>query len=334
MTVTGSTYYNLSDFRSITLPNGTVAAVAEMLNKMKPILDNLPWRQCNTQDKHSVALRTNLPTATTIQAGGGVPLDKSNYTHVTEVTAAVGVGHQVHRDVLEASGNPEAQRALAARGAIESIASKVESLMIGGDVTADPLSFNGLKTRLSSTSGELADRVIKGVNSDADVNTSIYFVVGGEGLTYGLHPAQFPMGLMADLGKTAYPVTNSAGRVSYVYTDTWKWHCGLAIEDPRSVARICNINTTKLASGTGDDDLFALMLDGYHAVKKVLGRPGSKPMILVNPTVCKYLEKQARANVTFNDLSVESRDGMPVTTYRGIPILESDYILNTEALVS
>jgi hypothetical protein len=105
------------------------------------------------------------------------------------------------------------------------------------------------------------------------------------------------------------------------------------IEDPRSVCRGCNIDVANLKSGTGDDDLFSLMYDCYSSVKKVLNYGGAKPFILVNPTLLKYLNKQARSNVTFSDLSIESREGVQVTSYKNIPILETDFITNTETRV-
>lgn len=334
MATVGNTFYGLSDYLSRTKADGSAAAVSNILYKMKPVLDNIMYTECNAVNKHETYFTTNLPTAQTIQAGGGVPLDKSNYSHVTEITAAVGLGHKVKEDVLKASGNAVEFRAQDARNCIEGVASKMEALFMEGDTSSDPLAFNGLKTRLNGVSGQLVDRVLKGANTDASVNTSVYFVVSGPRLTYGLHPSTFPMGIEAKLGTTAYPETNANGRVSYVYTDSWTLHGGLCIEDPRSVARLCNISVTKLKAGSGDDDLFGMLYDGYAAVKKVLGFSGARPMIIANPTLVKYLEKQARGNVTFSDLSIESREGVKITTYKGIPILESDYITNTEAVVS
>ncbi len=332
MATVGNTYYNLSDFRSRTNADGTMGKVGDYLSKLKPIASNLMHRECNNIAQHDLFIQTNLPVASTIQAGGGIPISKGNSSRVSEITGAVGVTSQVPKSVLDASGNPAEQRALSARWAIESVAGAMEDLFMNGDTATDPLAFKGLKTRLNSTSGELAKRVKKGVNSDADVNTSIYFVFTGEGLTYGLHPTTAPMGIKADLGREALPETLANGRIEKIYTDQWSYHGGLAIEDPRSVCRLCNISVTKLASGTGDDDLFDLMLEGWYATKDVHGM--GKGFILANVSLAKYLDKQARANVTFSDLTVESRDGAPVTMYRGLPILVSDYITNTEALVS
>lgn len=332
MATVGATYYNLADFRSRTQSDGTMGKVGDYLSKLKPLQTTLTWRECNKVSQHEIFQTTNLPVAQTIQVGGGCPIDKGNTTMVTEVTAACGLTSQVFKDTLEASGNAAEQRALSARFAIEGVASKMEDMLINGDITSDPLTCRGLKTRLSSTSGELAKRVLKGVNTDASVNSSMYMIFTGEGLTYGLHPTTAPMGLQATLGKEALPETLANGRVAYLYTDQWRYHGGLAIEDPRSVCRMCNISITKLAAGTGDDDLFELLNSAWYATKDVHGM--GKGFILANISLSKYLDRQARGNVTFSDLTVESYEGKPITMYRGLPILTSDYITNTEEVVS
>jgi hypothetical protein len=319
MATVGAKFYNLSDYQSRTKLDGSAAAASNILYKMKPLLDNLVMTECNEVNKHRAFICTNLPTAQPIQVGGGVPVDKSVYTNVVETTGAVGLAHRVYADVLQASNNGAAFRAMDGRNCIESVAAAMENMYINGSRAADTMQFDGLKTRLSTFAGELADRVIPGLGTGS-VNTSMYFVVSGERLTYGLHPSSFQMGIEANIGPEAYPVELADGRISYVYTDSWKLHGGLMIEDPRSVCRGCNIDVANLKSGTGDDDLFSLMYDCYSSVKKVLNYGGAKPFILVNPTLLKYLNKQARSNVTFSDLSIESREGVQVTS--SSPILK------------
>ena len=86
MATVGNTYYNLSDFRSRTNADGTMGKVGDYLSKLKPIASNLMHRECNNIAQHDLFIQTNLPVASTIQAGGGIPISKGNSSRVSEVS--------------------------------------------------------------------------------------------------------------------------------------------------------------------------------------------------------------------------------------------------------
>ena len=331
MATLASTQYTLADYATRTNPDGSAAKVAELLNTMNGLTANIPYQACNDSTGHNVYLRTELPTADFIQLGNGVPLGKSKYERVREATGAIGLAHQVPEDVLKASGNPAAQRALDAYGVLEAINQKAEDAFFYGSRVANPLGFNGLATRLNAvTAGTAyADRVFKAGGSGSD-NTSIYLCVFGPGLAYGIHPTAFPMGIEADVGTIPDTVMLANGNVSKVFTDKWTMHLGLAIEDPRAVSRVGNIDVSDLAGGS-PADLIGQMTNQFYACQDVLSR--GRAMFFVNRTIAKYLDKQVQAKVNTTTVTHETVDGKPVLMFRGIPIVTADKIRNNESLI-
>jgi hypothetical protein len=203
-------------------------------------------------------------------------------------------------------------------------------LLIRGSTTTGIDEFNGLQTRYSVSTGNIGQQVIKGGGSGS-VNTSIYFTVMGEGLLYGIHHANYPMGLSVKYG-TPTVETLSNGNVDEFVTDLYGMHCGIALEDYRAVSRVCNIDTANLKSGTGAADLYRLLIEASYRVDPVMKR--GKTSIHVSRSLGMYLDIQARDTVNAAYVTHETVDGKPVTMFRGIPIFINDAITDTEATVA
>jgi hypothetical protein len=97
------------------------------------------------------------------------------------------------------------------------------------------------------------------------------------------------------------------------------------------VVRICNIDVSNL--GTANEaDLFMLMIEAYNKISRYLG--GARFAIYANRTIKTYLDIQSYDKIKSTTLSFQNIGGQPVLNFRGLPIRESDSILDTEDAVS
>ena len=133
-------------------------------------------------------------------------------------------------------------------------------------------------------------------------------------------------------------VTDENGNAYYAKEEKFTWHVGMAVKDWRYVSRIANIDVSDMA-GTNmagsSVKLYDFMRKAYY---KLQNRrvAGGKMAIYCNRDVLEALDAlatNAGATDSFVRLKPMEIEGKEVMTYRGIPIRESDAILNTEAQV-
>ncbi len=130
---------------------------------------------------------------------------------------------------------------------------------------------------------------------------------------------------------------DSDGNEYKAYREDFTWHFGLTVRNWQYVSRVANIDISDLAvdASTGID-VINVMTEMYYAHK---GRRMSmgKTFIYMNTTLVKYLDYQAR-NVSGKNLFLTFKEYGPnakeILYFRGIPIRETDAILETEDVVS
>ena len=115
--------------------------------------------------------------------------------------------------------------------------------------------------------------------------------------------------------------------------ELFTWHVGLAVKDFRYVARIANIDVSNMAAGSVA--LYDFMRKAYYALQ---GRrvAGGRISIYCNTDVLEALDAlatNAGASDSFVRLKPMEIEGKEVLTYRGIPLRETDAIINTEERV-
>lgn len=324
MATLGATYLNLADFVAREKPDHTVATVCEILNQQNPALQDIAWSVCNDGSQNITHFRTKLPTASLLSVGGGVPVDKSNVSQITDTTARIGIASEVSKRMAEFNGNSAAQRALEARAMLEAMNQKAMNLWFYGNATTgipttpDPLGFDGLSKRYGSLTGSQAEQIIDAGGTSTN-NASIWFVVNGPKTVSGLIPQGGTAGIKHTPVNGGVPVskTLSSGNIEEVYQDLWEWHVGQKVEDWRGVVRIANINTSNLVSESSAADLIKLMIKAQHRLEPVEGL--GTPVIYVTRTVAQMLDIQS-LNKAAGNLTVETVDGKKKTMFRGYQI--------------
>lgn len=338
MATLGATYLNLMDMVQREKPDRTVATVAEILNQQNPVLNDITWKTCNDGPQHITYMRTKLPTASLLQVAGGVPLDKSNVSQITETTSRIGVASEVPKSVIEFNGNEGAQRALEARAMLEAINQKWANLWFYGNAptgipgTRDPLSFDGLSYRYGVISGATNNEQIIDAGGTGSDNGSIWFVCNSPKLVSGLIPQGAGVGIKHTPHNGGAPVstTLSNGNIQEVFRDDWTLHCGLSVEDWRGAVRICNIDISNLTSESSAADLIKLMVKAQHRLMPVeaLGTP----VIYCSRTVAQMLDIQAMNKVNGN-FTFDTVDGKRKTMFRGYQIRTVHALSDAEARV-
>lgn len=329
-------------------PDGSVAAVAELLTQSNEILQDMVWVEGNLPTGHRSTVRTGLPAATWRQLYAGVQPTKSVRAQVEDSIGMLEMRSEVDKDLADLNGNSSAFRLSEAMASVEGMNQTMAETFIYGNTAVTPERFMGLAPRFNAISGAAnAQNMITGSGSGS-VNTSVWLVVWGPNTVHGIFPKGSPAGLQhEDLGLIdAFDTASPAGRFR-AYADHWQWKSGLTVRDWRYIVRICNVDVTDLlAQATTQASTAATLL--IKLMVKALARiPMSgmgTPVFYCNRTVKEMLSIQAMDKsssvLKFSDGINQFGAVGPgsvaagTLTFQGVPIRTVDRILSTEATIT
>lgn len=343
MATLGSNYLNLVDMYRRTDDGQQIAAIIELLNEMNPILDDAIAVECNQGTKHRHTIRTGLPSVAWGALYQGIPQSKSRTQQVDDTTGFFEALSTVDKRLLDlAPGNEAAIRLSEASGFLEAMNQEAASGLFYHDTATTPEKFKGLSARYNVLGGGGAgNQVIDGGGEGSD-NTSIWFVTWGEQYTTLLYPKGTQAGIKRE-DKGEQRVNDANGNPYYVKEEMFTWHIGAAVKDWRFNARIANIDVSDMQAGSVD--LYGLMRKAYYKLQNrrisrnggASGLGSKRIAIYCNRDVLEALDGLATNNASsdnFVRLKPMELEGKEVMTYRGIPIRETDALLNTEAEVT
>lgn len=329
----GNTYLDLIDVAKSKDPDGGMAVVIEMLMQMNPMLKDAYAVECNNGTTHRHTIRTGLPTVTWGRLYKGIPDSKSTKAQVDDVTGFVEGKSFVDQRVLDLSDNPAALRLSEAKSFLEAIAQEVQEQLIYGNDTTSPEKFMGLAPRFNALTGaKNSNQIIDAGGAGAD-NTSIWMVTWGENEVCTLYPKGTQAGVKRE-DKGQQRVLDASNNAYYGMEEMFTQHIGLAVKDWRYVTRVANIDVSNMQAGSVL--LYNFLRKAYYAHEGRRTKKG-RTVIYCNSDVLEALDALA-ANAGASDNFVRLRpmeiQGEEVLSYRGIPIRETDAIVNTEALVA
>lgn len=331
MATIGNSFVDLIDVYKLQDGKGQFVAVIEMLMEMNPILDDAIAVECNSGTKHRHTVRTGLPDVTWGKLYQGISNSKGRTAQVDDTTGFVEALSTIDTRLLELSTNEGAVRLSEAQAFLEAMSNEVASKIFYGNNATDPEQFMGLAPRFNSKTAANGGQIIDAGGTGSD-NTSVWFVTWGDNQCQLLYPKGTSAGVQRE-DKGEQRVTDADGNAYYAKEEMFSWHVGLAVKDWRYVARIANIDVSDMAAGTVK--LYDFMRKAYY---KLQNRrvAGGKICIYCNRDVLEALDAlatNAGASDNFTRLKPMEIEGKEVMTYRGIPIRETDAILNTEARV-
>jgi hypothetical protein len=329
----GNTYVDLLDIYKQQDPDGSMADVIEMLMELNPMMQDAYAVECNNGTTHRHSIRTGLPSTAWGKLYQGIPQSKSTFAQVDDATGFNEGLSTIDKRVLELSGNPAAVRLSEAKGFLEAIAQECQSTLIYGNSNSAPEEFMGLAPRFNSLSAANGNQIIDAGGTGSD-NTSIWFVTWADNAVCTLYPKGTKAGVTRE-DKGEQRVLDGSNNPYYVMEELFCQHIGLAVKDWRYVSRIANIDVSDLQAGSVD--IYDFMRKAYYALQNRRQPTGGNLRIYCNTDVLEALDAIAHnqgASDNFTRLRPMEIAGQEVLTYRGIPLRETDAILNTEAQVS
>ncbi|WP_374387082.1 major capsid protein [Brevundimonas sp.] len=337
MAVLGNTFLNLLDVHRGTEPG----AVLEILSQTAAIAQDAFIGEANRGTYHEHSIRTGLPSVAWGALYQGIPQSKGHTQVVKDTTGFVEALSSIDERLLQIEPEKAGQVRLAeASGFLEAMSQEWESGVFYHDTATAPEKFKGLSARYNSTANP---NVVSAGGSGSD-NTSVWFVTWGESFTSLIHPKGTPGGIVRE-DKGSQRITDASGNPYYVKEELFRLHTGVSVGDWRYNARVCNIDVSDLAAG--NVDIYRQLTKAYYRLqgRKVArpgnqimgGKPAPRTVMYCNRNVLEALDVIATnkgASDNFVRLRPMEVEGQEVLTWRGIPIRETDALLNTEAAVS
>ena len=313
-------------------PDGSIAAVAELLSQTNEVLADMNFVEGNLATGHVVTIRTGLPVATWRRLYGGVQPDKSRREQVTESCGMLEAYNEVDVALADLNGNTSQFRLSEATATIEGMNQSLADTIFYGSTLTNPERFEGFSSRFSSTTAANGENIIKAGGSGSD-NRSIWLVVWGPDSCFGIVPKASKAGLtMQDKGQvTTENIDGSNGRAE-IYRTYFKLTAGLCVRDWRYVVRICNIDKSDLsATAAAGANLPTLM---FEALSRIPNLAMGRAAFYASRDVWTKFQQQVSFLTAASTLQAENVGGQILTTWHGIPLRRVDRLAVDEALVS
>jgi len=331
MATLGASFVDLIDIYKQQDGRGQFVEVIEMLMEMNPMMDDAIAVECNKGTTHLHTVRSGLPAVTWGKLYKGIPNGKGKTSQVEDTTGFVEGLSTIDKRLLDLSTNEGAVRLSEAQAYLEAMANEVAAKLIYGNSASDPEEFMGLAPRFNSLGAANGNQIVDAGGTGSD-NTSIWFVTWGDNQCNLLYPKGTAAGVQReDMGKQR--VTDGDGNAYYAMEEKFTHHIGLAVKDWRYVSRVANVDVSLMQAGSVA--IYDFLRTAYYRLQS-RRVAGGKMAIYCNRDVLEALDAlaaNAGASDSFIRLKTTEVDGREITSYRGIPIRETDAILNTEARV-
>ncbi|MGX9249663.1 major capsid protein [Pantoea ananatis] len=327
MAVKGLTALTLADWGKRVDPNGKIDKITELLSQTNPILQDMLIVEGNLPTGHRTTVRSGLPNATWRLLNYGVQPSKSTTVQITDSIGMLESYAEVDKSLADLNGNTSEFRLSEDRAFIEAMNQQMAQTLFYGDTSVNPQQFMGLSSRYSSKTAGNGQNIIDAGGTGTD-NTSIWLVVWGENTVHGIFPKGQKAGLhMDDKGQQTLRDANNNPYEGY--RTHYKWDNGLSLRDWRYVVRIANIDVSDLSVPGSAANIVSLMVKALH---RIPNRGMGKPVFYMNRTIGQALDLQSLDKASLA-LSVKETEGEWWTSFRGVPIRETDALLETEARV-
>lgn len=338
MAVLGTTYWNMIDV--LKAGGDGIGDVVEALTQLTPFMKDANVITCNKGTKHVSSIRTGLPSVSWGALYQGIAQSKGTYTQVEDTTGFIEGLSSVDKRLLDLKPEQSAKlRLMEAQGFLETMAQTMESAIWYSNVFINGKQFHGLAPRYNT----LANANVVNAGGSGSDNASIWFVTHGDTQTSIITPENIPAGVQRE-DKGEQRVVDANNNPYYVKEEMFTQHAGLTVKDWRYNARICNIDVSDVIAGSVSLNKFMRQafykLHGRRAYK--MEREGQmspgRTVIYMNKTMIEALDGEAtnsRPSVdNFVRLKPMELFGEEVQSWRGMPIRETDALLNTETAVA
>lgn len=305
--------------------NQNLLEIAENLTETNEMFDNAVWTEANGETSHKYVERTSLPNGSWRAINEGVDAEASSTIQRTEELSILETYSEVDKLLVDLAPNGQAFRSSEDMAFVEGLGQTLQETLIYGNKDTSVREINGLATRYNALS---YDNVFSGTGSTSNVQSSIWIVQWGMNGTHLVYPrGHKAMGInVRDLGEETKVASD--GKMHQVYRTHFQASVGLVVKDPRSVARIANIETSVTL---GSVDYADYMIQALNYMRN--RGQGGNTVIYCNRDTFNHFDVLAKDKTNVQYTSGEVF-GKPVTMFRGIPVRMVEQITTTEAVVA
>ncbi len=331
---------NLSLYDLAQMPESSgVKDIINLLAEYNPILTDAPSIECNDGSSHKTTVLTGLPDVIWGRLYQGVPSTKGTRQSISDTCGYMKTACEVDSDlidVFEKAEDKASMRLEEAQVHIEALSQEAAYSIFYADLKTEPDKFMGFAPRFSSFSAENSKQLINGGGIGND-NTSIWLITWAPQASHLIRPKGVELGIKRKDAGNEYYATDANGDKYRAYREDFQWHIGLSVRNWQYVSRVCNIDVSELTiDASSGADIVNLMTEAYYQHKGRRSMMG-KTVFYANTNIVKFLDYQYRMKPNQNLFLTYGEQGpnaKEVLMFRGIPIHESDAILNTEEAVS
>ena len=305
------------------LTNNALAPIIELLTQKNRVLEDVRFIPSTNKLTDEFTVRNKLPRGTWVSIGQGVGQGKSGTGKVVEAMGKLSVFSTPRADIVRLSGNPQQFRSQEDMAFIDGMSQQCVGTLIYGSQAAEPSQFDGLASRLNTTS---SFNVFSGGGSGSDL-TSIWLAnwdpMSG---VYAFYPPEVSdAGIsMDDLGEDVIEDPANVGTEYRVFRTHFEVWWGMGIKDHRMVMRYANIETDG-TSNIFDPDTMIRMLNQMWTT--------ANSVFYCNRTMMAQIDIAAADKANVNYYS-ENVFGVPTMHFQGVPLKLVEQILNTESVVA
>jgi hypothetical protein len=304
--------------------DGSILAIAEVMNKVNTIMDDAVWVRSNGETQHITAKRLSLPTGSWRKINAGVSLEKSTTQQIVEGIGMLEAYSQVDIALVDVAPDKASFRLSEDLAFVEGMSQTLAYTIVYGSTAGAPEKFDGFATRFAhlTTLGTSAVHNVHNYGGTGSVLNSIFVVQWGATTVHMIYPknsASVGFAMSDDGVQTVY---DASGYPYKVYQTHFKQNAGMCVRDDRCVQRVCNIPATAVHASNKLIEALRQMPSG-----------GAGSVIYANTTVLTCLDKEAKdkTNVQYGPADVFGR---PTMFFRGIPVKQVDSLLSTETALT
>ena len=338
MAALNSNYITLADIAKRQNEDKSIADIVEILAQQSPVARAGYVETCNQGMKHRTTLRAAIPSPTWVQYYSRLTPVKSTTRQVEDTTGMAEGLTTIDERLYNDTKDKAKLRMTEAVGVLEGFAQEMEQTFFYGNTGTSPLEFLGLAPRMNLTTAENGRQIVGG-GGTGSTNTSIYGVTWGPRSAHLLVPEGSTAGVSRqDMGRQRDADTTG---VLYVIEEKFQQKLGFAMPDWRYQFRVANIDVNKLTTASAAD-LVDLIITAHYRLPSRKSTTGFSsdgepvkinPVVYVNSTIKEALHKQMLRQPN-GHLTKGEFFGEEVMTVLGMPVLETDGIVNTETTVS
>lgn len=346
MATLSTTQPTLLDLARRVDPDGSISAVAEILNETNEVLDEMVVIEGNLPTGHRATVRTGLPTPTWRKIGGGVQPTKSSTAQIMFTTGMLEAYAEVDVRVADLNGNTAEFRLSEAIPHIEGMNQELADTLFFGNEASEPEAFTGLAPHYNSLTAESGDNILVGGGAGND-NASIWLVVWSDQTIHGIVPKGSTAGLRRkNMGEVTIENQDGSNGRMQAYREHFALDMGLVVKDWRFGVRIANIDKSLLtnvftsgAFSTGAD-LPDLM---FQAMRLIPNLSRGRASFYMSRDIASWVARQAiakgaggavKADQPSSDASAVGGQQRYTERFHGIPMRRVDALSADEDTVS